>query len=153
MDWIYSKLHFRMLWSSVCSSVVCNSKWNHGAVEYRGFQRACFRRSRYKGPNCVSLKQKCHFDKIFITGCTESCQCDNSQCNQRLKFHQNYFIKIFSVQCLRASITFGDCYKGLYPNHILNTNRTNLVYLYRISQSPSRFEIVRMMRQCTFQND
>ena len=37
-----------------------------------------------------TLKRKClHFDEIFITGCTESCQNDNFQCSQWWKFHQN----------------------------------------------------------------
>ena len=37
-----------------------------------------------------SLKRKClHFDEIFITGCTGSCQNDNFQCSQWLKFRQN----------------------------------------------------------------
>ena len=35
-----------------------------------------------------ALKRKCHFDKIFITGCTESCQNDNFQCSQWWKFRQ-----------------------------------------------------------------
>ena len=39
---------------------------------------------------CGSLKRKClHFDEIFITGCTESCQNDNFQCSQWWKFRQN----------------------------------------------------------------
>ena len=42
-----------------------------------------------------SLKQKCrHFDEIFITGCTESCQNDNFRCSQWLKFHQNDNISV-----------------------------------------------------------
>ena len=37
-----------------------------------------------------SLKRKClHFDEIFVTGCTGSCQNDNFQCSQWLKFRQN----------------------------------------------------------------
>ena len=37
-----------------------------------------------------SLKRKCrHFDEILITGCTGSCQNDNFQCSQWLKFRQN----------------------------------------------------------------
>ena len=41
------------------------------------------------------LKQKCrHFDEIFITGCTESCQNDNFRCSQWLKFHQNDNISV-----------------------------------------------------------
>ena len=37
-----------------------------------------------------SLKRKClHFDEIFITGCTESCQNDNFRCSQWWNFHQN----------------------------------------------------------------
>ena len=36
------------------------------------------------------LKGKCcHFDEIFITGCTGSCQNDNFPCSQWWKFHQN----------------------------------------------------------------
>ena len=43
----------------------------------------------------LSLKQKCrHFDEIFITGCTESCQNDNFRCSQWLKFHQNDNISV-----------------------------------------------------------
>ena len=43
----------------------------------------------------ISLKQKCrHFDEIFITGCTESCQNDNFRCSQWLKFHQNDNISV-----------------------------------------------------------
>ena len=38
----------------------------------------------------TSLKRKyCHFDEIFITGCTGSCQNDNFQCSQWWKFRQN----------------------------------------------------------------
>ena len=37
-----------------------------------------------------TLKRKClHFDEIFITGCTMSCQNDNFRCSQWLKFRQN----------------------------------------------------------------
>ena len=36
------------------------------------------------------LKWKhCHFDTIFVTGCSWSWQNDNFQCIHRLKFHQN----------------------------------------------------------------
>ena len=34
-------------------------------------------------------KRKCHFDELFGTGCTESCQNDNFQCSQWRKFRQN----------------------------------------------------------------
>ena len=44
----------------------------------------------WKNANAISIKQKCrHFDEIFITGCTESCQNDNFRCSQWFKFHQN----------------------------------------------------------------
>ena len=37
-----------------------------------------------------SLKRKSlHFDEMFITGCTGSCQNDNFQCSQWWKFRQN----------------------------------------------------------------
>ena len=39
---------------------------------------------------CPSLKRKSlHFDEMFITGCTGSCQNDNFQCSQWWKFRQN----------------------------------------------------------------
>ena len=45
----------------------------------------------------ILLKWKCfHFDEIFITGYTESCQNDNFQCSQWWKFHQNENISISS---------------------------------------------------------
>ena len=46
--------------------------------------------------NCiVDTEQKCHhFDDIFITGCTGSCQNDNFQCSQWWKFYQNNDISI-----------------------------------------------------------
>ena len=51
--------------------------------------------------HCLSqtLKRKClHFDEIFITGCTGSCQNDNFQCSQWLKFRQNdnIFVSVLS---------------------------------------------------------
>ena len=43
----------------------------------------------------ITLKRKCHhFDEIFITGCTESCQNDNFQCSQWRKFRQNDDISV-----------------------------------------------------------
>ena len=43
-----------------------------------------------RGGARITLKQKCcHFDEIFVTGCTESCHFDNFQCNQWRRFHQN----------------------------------------------------------------
>ena len=41
------------------------------------------------------LKCKCcHFDEIFITGCTGSCHFDNFRCSQWWKFHQNDNISV-----------------------------------------------------------
>ena len=55
-----------------------------------------------------ALKQKCrHFDEIFITGCTESCQNDNFRCSQWLKFHQNDNISV-SVWSLQRCNVFLD---------------------------------------------
>ena len=43
----------------------------------------------------TTLKRQCrHFDEIFITGCTESCQNDNFLCSQWWKFHQNDNISV-----------------------------------------------------------
>ena len=52
----------------------------------------------------MPLKRKClHFDEIFITGCTGSCQNDNFQCSQWLKFRQNddIFVSVATVPCAK----------------------------------------------------
>ena len=44
---------------------------------------------------CTPLKRKCcHFDEIFITGCTGRCQNDNVRCSQWCKFRQNSDISV-----------------------------------------------------------
>ena len=43
---------------------------------------------------CQKLKMKCHFDKIFIFGCTWSCRNGNFQGRQWWKVHQNDNISI-----------------------------------------------------------
>ena len=84
-----------------------------------------------------SLKRKClHFDEIFVTGCTGSCQNDNFQCNQWLKFRQNdIFVSVIpnrsvsSVRNLgrngraiwRLNSTFGDIYFA-FPNFLDDTD-------------------------------
>ena len=48
----------------------------------------------------ASLKRKSlHFDEMFITGCTGSCQNDNFQCSQWWKFRQNddIFVSVILV--------------------------------------------------------
>ena len=50
-----------------------------------------------------SLKQKCHFDEIFITGCIGSCHFDNFQCSQWWTFHQN---EDFSVSVMSGMTGF-----------------------------------------------
>ena len=50
----------------------------------------------------ITLKRKrLHFDEIFITGCTGSCQNDNFQCSQWLKFRQNddIFVSVKPREC------------------------------------------------------
>ena len=39
----------------------------------------------------------CHFDEIFITGCTKSCNFDNIQCSKWRKFHENDDISVLSA--------------------------------------------------------
>ena len=64
------------------------------AFEVTGAQHYHTARLRIAGP---TLKRKClHFDEIFITGCTESCQNDNFQCSQWWKFRQNdIFVSVY----------------------------------------------------------
>ena len=62
----------------------------------------CFSTRRNKKETSQSLKRKClHFDEIFITGCTESCQNDNFRCSQWWKFHQNdvIFVSVIIKCC------------------------------------------------------
>ena len=55
----------------------------------------------------LTLNWKClHFDEIFITGCTGSCQNDNFQCSQWWKFCQNDYI--FYSKCSSQSISMHD---------------------------------------------
>ena len=69
----------------------------------------------YCKENLVTLKGKClHFDEIFITGCTESCQNDNFQCSQWWKFRQNDDISLsvytdwsFAGVSCRSKLTIG----------------------------------------------
>ena len=78
----------------------------------------------------TSLKRKClHFDEIFITGCTESCQNDNFQCSQWWKFHQNdIFVSVlgwWSWSCwiewftqINSLIFFSNQFKELARLHV-----------------------------------
>ena len=69
-----------------------------------------------------SLKRKCrHFDEIFITGCTGSCQFDNFQCSQWWKFHQNEDISVSVIAIAFPAIPALDCYTA--PVGWLNTLR------------------------------
>ena len=49
--------------------------------------------------NTHTLELEClHFDEIFITGCSGSCQNDNFQCSQWWKFRQNdIFVSVYGV--------------------------------------------------------
>ena len=62
------------------------------------FENGCKILALLSQPQCIKpisltqfllLKQKCHFDEIFIIDCTEKCQNDNFCCSQWWKFHQN----------------------------------------------------------------
>ena len=54
-------------------------------------------------------KRKCHhFDEIFITGCTESCQNDNFQCRQWRKFRQNDDISVSVYIMIMAAIAVNE---------------------------------------------
>ena len=53
-----------------------------------GINRPALLRQSLSIPNAP--KRKCHFDEIFVTGCTRSCLNDNFWCRQWWKFRQNY---------------------------------------------------------------
>ena len=55
--------------------------------------------------DAYTLKWKCHHvDKIFITGCTGSCQNDNFQCSQWRKFDQNDNISTWELASVKHAI-------------------------------------------------
>ena len=78
----------------------------------------------------ITLKQKCrHFDEIFITGCTESCQNDNFRCSQWLKFHQNDNISVsVNGSAILVHIGFGND-SLTTANHYPNQKRSKWIYL------------------------
>ena len=76
--------------------------------------------------NAVLLTPKCHhFDEIFVTGCTKSCQNDNFQCSQRPKIsskwqhfhHLSYAIDMLNI-CIPSSIHVS-IHKLTYGKHEL----------------------------------
>ena len=74
----------------------------------------------------ITLKWKYfHFDEIFITGCTESCQNDNFQCSQWWKIHQNscHYISV-KLESRLALISEG-C---LFDNYIHSKLYGNALY-------------------------
>ena len=89
-----------------------------------------------------SLKRKClHFDEIFITGCTGSCQNDNFQCSQWLKFRQNddIFVSVFYPTlyngCKRYLFMLGLKLNHVNKNGICSKNCLNLSVQYCILYS------------------
>ena len=75
---------------------ICNVIYINGIHKLGG--RGTFRTGDIWERN--TLKRKClHFDEIFITGCTESCQ---NECSQWWKFHQNddIFVSVYVVLML-----------------------------------------------------
>ena len=80
----------------------------------------------------ISLKRKCcHFDEIFITGCTESCQNDNFQCSQWWRFRQrdDIFVSVISTAELMLLTTWLDCGKQVIQK-ISNTESQASYGLY-----------------------
>ena len=75
---------------SPASLLMAGSSTHYDVIKWKHIPHYCpdVRESPHEGT--ITLKRKCrHFDEIFITGCTESCQNDNFQCSQWWKFHQN----------------------------------------------------------------
>ena len=82
-----------------------NLTWN---VPFRQIHVQFSSTKRWSGPfqyicnalrSCITLKRKSlHFDEMFITGCTGSCQTDNFQCSQWWKLRQNddIFVSVYT---------------------------------------------------------
>ena len=99
----FKKMHLKMSsekWRSSCLGLNVLTWW---LLTQKAPMKAFL--SFFGNMVAVTLKRKCcHFDEIFITGCTGSCQNDNFQCSQWWKFHQNNNI---SVSVYDPSL---DCY-------------------------------------------
>ena len=81
LPWLYRKCFHLMTWSWSIPHQYQNVLWSLSIL--------------FVTVTSGTLKRKCHhFDEIFITGCTESCQNDNFQCSQWRKFRQNDDISV-----------------------------------------------------------
>ena len=71
----------------------------------------------------------CHFDEIFITGCTESCHFDNFQCSQWWRFHQNddIFVSVLVTAALKASIKNKNVLCNAYLMHPIEIIEINTI--------------------------
>ena len=73
-------------------------------------------------------KQKCHhFDEIYVTGCSESCQNDNFLCSQWQKFHQNDNISI-SVLNVWTWMVYTDYHAPAASLHAIEDLLKNISY-------------------------
>ena len=86
-----------------------------------GHRKECFINLSVKIP-----WKYCHFDEIFITGCTGSCQNDNFQCSQCWKFHQNDYIFLGNVSDLLNRILVGQ----VSPQIICSNSCQNIVLIF-----------------------
>ena len=78
--------------------------------------------------NLTTLKRKClHFDEIYITGCTGSCQYDNWKCSQTDVFvwvEYDLFLNCYIVDTLQ--IGSDDC------KLLIKLAVVNIVYLEKL---------------------
>ena len=66
--------------------LICATCWTNSQIT----RFLCALKLMWSHCNGLTLKRKSlHFDEMFITGCTGSCQNDNFQCSQWWKFRQN----------------------------------------------------------------
>ena len=81
----------RYLWIPLCRHWLMATHNNYGEASDHKVDDSCSVGFSVCAPlSKYTLKRKClHFDEIFVTGCTGSCQNDNFQCSQWLKFRQN----------------------------------------------------------------
>ena len=77
----------------------------------------------------------CHFDKIFIIGCTRRCHNDNVRCSQWWKFFQNDVISTSVYWLICTGMFQSEHQKGVKICSILTQNTGCAIFLLRSSPS------------------
>ena len=84
---------------------VCTCRWV--GTQSQHYIYTCW----YGEHSSFSFKQKCHFDKMSLTGCIENCKFDNFWCSWWWKFHPNEDISFSGLflMSMRPGVMYHMC--------------------------------------------